>query len=212
MAVSSFDKVCKNITETTDFRDYVLRRSEAIDAAKVIGWKFFTSGDDYEGTKTPRGVELPNFQLQIDWGKSDDGDETHETVWSSSYQSFTMDVDNITDSSDLKNIVRKNFGVNRKCPTYNCNKDKVLEKFPGFARSVIFQTLSDKIVKAQERLRIDMIEVVNSESFKRERIRHHELHIINDINKVLKKYGKLATPQILREALDSYICHELMDS
>jgi hypothetical protein len=208
---SSFDKVCKNLADTPDFRSYLLRIGEVLDQAIVCGWEFHTSGSSHDGTL---GVALPGFKFLIDWGKNFEGldaGDLIQKVWESNMENFLIETDEFCTKPALLKLVRDNIGT-KKCPTYNCKEDKIKEKFVYFARARVSEHFLDKIDKTQTRLRAEMQKARASDAFNQDRVTYHERHIAEDIKKVLIKYQKVAKPHVLKMALDEFICHELMES
>lgn len=209
---SSFDKVCKHLTDTPDFKSYLLRIGEVLDQANICGWEFYDSGDVYGDT---RGVALPEYKFLIDWGKNPESQDMEpvliQKVWKSSAEHFLIETDEFCAKSALLKVVRDNFGT-KKCPSYNCKKDKVEEKFVTFARRMVSDFFLDKIDKTQTRLREEMKKTQESEAFKKARIAHHERYIVEDFKKMLVKYNKVLSPDILRQSFDEYVCHALMES
>lgn len=217
--LSSYDKICKHLRQTQDFADFADKCFRIMDAANVCGWEFRLGGSEMEGTL---GVKPPEWQLLIDWGKYDtsdddvserlirDGKDRIEKVAAEPGKwLFTMQV--IASDASLNKIVERNFGT-KTCRTYFCKKDKVMEKWPSYARHALRENLLDKIARTEEKLRQSMIDALRSEAFDQDRTTFFERGIAEDIKKVLLKYASVAKPHVLKMALDEFVAHEIMES
>lgn len=143
-----------------------------------------------------------NYEHRMDRNISDFG------IWSMQELFITQE--------EATAIVEATFGVNvdgmKKpiAPTYNCKKSKILEncyeKFSDFFRRQRPEEMENARKLLTEECRARLASSETSEVCEKAM----DDYTVGEIKKTLLRF-KGARPEILKRALDEYVCHEIMD-
>ena len=178
-----------------------------LEEAGVLGWRFQADHDE--------PTQLPRVYIQFGFGDLDKEDRARpETQKPTDY---TVQNWHFTLEEELKKIVERNFGT-KTCPSYFCKKETVKDgskKDPSFvsrAREHLEKVLDTEIAAANARLRAEALATIESPECGAARQAFFERTIIDDIKLVLLKWKDVATAPVLKQALDEYVAHEIMES
>jgi hypothetical protein len=111
----------------------------------------------------------------------------------------------------LDPILTDLFGT-KGYPTYNCKLEKAMEKWQAFARKTIRERNHDLLMEYATRCKLQMDAILASEGFAAAKKRHYELLVISDIREVVLRFYKKVGPEVLKEALDQVVIHDITES
>jgi hypothetical protein len=206
--ISSYDKIARHLFTTPDFQDFIKITRKRLEDAGVLGWRFQADNDE--------PTELPRVYIQFSFGDLDTQKERARPETSEPTGYETQDW-HFTLEDELKKIVDRNFGT-KTCPSYFCKKETVTDgtkQIPSFvskARDFLRKELSVEIAAANSRLRAEALATMESPECGAARQAFFDRTIIDDIKLVLLKWKDVATAPVLKQALDEYVAHEIMES
>ncbi len=205
--ISSYDKIARHLFTTPDFQDYVVIVRKRLEEAGVLGWRFQANADD--------PTELPRVYIQFSFGDVDKDERTRPETYTPN--DYNVQHWHFTLEEELKKIVERNFGT-KTCPSYFCKRETVMDgskkdtSFVSKAREHLQKMLTIEIDEANKRLRAEALATLESPECSAARQAFFERTIIDDIKLVLLKWKDVATAPVLKQALDEYVAHEIMES
>lgn len=197
---SSFDKINHSFLATAEWRDLQARFRETMAKARVSRWEF-SRHRNYQ-----TGMDEVSVSYVLDFG----GTEVNRSPDALGPEFRFPSGDALTDEL-LNRVAEVNFGT-RKCPTYNCKKDKLLKKWPEFARRKLVDGNMDVVAECERRIREQFVQMQASPELAAEKQRYFERGVIDEVRKVVLKYYGKVTPEVLKEALDEVVAHAIMES
>ena len=197
---SSFDRINQSFLGTAEWKDLNAKFRETMRTATISRWEFSRS----RNYQTGMDEVTPSFVLTfggVEVSRSPEGVG----------DSFCFPSGDALEDGALNRVAEVNFGT-RACPTYNCKKEKLLKKWPEFARKKLVDSNMDVVGEMERRVKLQAREILASPEFSADKQRFYERGVIDEIRKVVLKYYGKVTPEVLKEALDEVVAHAIMES
>ena len=207
--ISSYDKIARHLMALPDWKVMQTEFLRFLDSLHVTGCEFnvfrnYSKGGGPEEVDTKFVVEGTIGQYQ---SKMVLDTLSHFTGPS------TFPTGQLIPEAWCNEVVDRHFGKNKKqVPTYFCKKDKLEEKWPPAARLALVKEHEEKVGETLNRLVEEWKALNGSPAMIEGRTRHFELHVIEQIKKVMLQYGTAVRPAVLKEALDEYVAHAIMEA
>lgn len=193
---SSYDTVAGLLMRTSDFDALREKARTALKEAEVAKYEFeLGSGDG--------GTEVLGF-----FRASVAGQVLSRRTAERDVQGFWINWSEVLSEDELKTVVHSHFGTER-CRTYNCKLDKVLDKFPSQVWRKLSEDMDAELKRAQERIKRQMMKHLESSEMARDRQEFRNRIAIEGIKAAIRKFP--VTKEVLKQALDEYIVHEILE-
>jgi hypothetical protein len=212
---SSYDKISKHLLHCQDSRDTFRRLEEGLRSPKFVSYEFRLVK---EHGKPVRAV--PIFKVDVGIGT------ISRRIDSETIEVGRLDTWELGNIFPTTKIVDDNFGT-KHCPTYNCSKDRVAhggDNGIGFEEAVRdeigrqFGNRRDEngtvvpglLVEASVSVRQLLVDASSTPEFREAKFEFLRKHAIEDIIEVMSLYDCLGK-EVLREALDQFVMHQIME-
>ena len=199
MALSSYDKIGLAFTKSSEWKRLVEGFRTKLTPAGIVKYAC-QSYRDHE-----HDDHAVHVKLVLDYGKKAfEKDSTQ-------FENFHLALHLFVDDDELNQLAEKLFG-SKGHPTYFCKKEKLLKKWPDFARSQLVVANKDLIAEYEARVCAKRLEMLQMPELEQDKKRCYELAVIHDIREVVQKFYRKVGPEVLKEALDGVIMHDIMES
>jgi hypothetical protein len=199
----SYDKVITLLKQTDDFKMLKHRVMDRLNAHHFAGWHVET---DYSGNPYANG----QVKFADGFGFSVRPSTSTNNGAVSYYAYFSRS--DFVKKDELLKVIQDNFGVTKPgqkkpaVPTYFCNGDRVLEMM--WESDNLFDE-SDKTLEIRTHYSGFLTSLVGTDEYRAGLNAKRAEYIVEDIKKCLLRH-KDATPEIIKQALDMYLIHEVM--
>jgi hypothetical protein len=199
---SSYDKIGETLTKSEDWKRLSSDLAKELDEAGITGHKCTTS-QDYQ-TKDHEVVT----RLVLSFG-NESGQYGMEAF--DHFKDFQFPANTFLTDDRLNALARKLFGT-KGHPTYFCKLEKLEKKWPEFARLRFLSENKDAVEEYVKRVKTQRKKILASAEVQRDQKRTYELAVIEDIRKVVQVFYRKVGPEVLKEALDGVVMHDIMES
>ena len=205
---SSFRKVFASFMLTSEWKQVNLEFCKALDEAYIDRNEFarFTNF----GTNQP-DIRV-YFIVKYPVSESSEQESPVEIGKVKSTEDFYIKTGSILAKDYLNEVVEKNFGKKKSCPTYNCREETVKEYWPEFARQALTAGNQTKVDACKDRIRALFAARVMGDELKADRQRFYERGAIDEIRAVVLKYYGKVTPEVIQEAMREVVITSIIDS
>ena len=124
---------------------------------------------------------------------------------------FTFEVEKFVPQQSIEQLVDKHFGT-PECPTYNCKKEKVIEKLVARAKQDFLSYHQTDVDACRKKLFEQAQAIMETDAFKERKSRTYDLGVIAEFKSVLKKYANKVGPDVLREAFREFVTEDIMEA
>lgn len=207
MGKSSKEKICEAMYETDEFKALVNEARERLNSAKVIGYKGHYS--DYERKSSIK----VDFETDFCGAKKT---ETIDTTYVSLNQYWTLPRKLFISEASIEQVFNANFGILRpnstkkyRVPTYNVNRDTALNAFKDKAESHLFCQVDSLAYSASAALAKQVASFMVTPEADKLKQDATDRYTIDTIKSVLLRF-KNASPEVLRQATEEFVCASIM--
>jgi hypothetical protein len=203
---SSYSKVYHLLLNTPEGRALEIELIKACETAKIVAVTF----DLQPGEKHPEAVP----QFKIKFGSHDFSVRTEEAI--------VLHASHVVSSTACERVVDRRFGKDKQdgVSTFNCSRKVVdngiwksrgghIDSFGSWASSKIGEIHRARIIETQDRLKVELRHMLHTDDFKAARHEALKGYAIDAIVHVMSDYAWLGK-EVLKEALDAFICHDVL--
>lgn len=196
---SSYDKINESFLKSNEWKDANVHFREMLKVAGLDRYEFSRAHDYNTNTPTIETAYVLKFG------------EVEVTRSAEAFKDFRFPSGDALTDDELNRIPELLFGK-RGYPTYFCKKDKVLKKWPEFARKRLVDANMADVAAFEQRVVAQFQAVQTGEDLARDKKRFYERGVIDEIRKVVLKYYEKVGPEVIKEALDEVVAHAIMES
>lgn len=208
MGRSSFEKISEAMVETAEFKSLMIEIKERIESVKIT--HYAGACNSYE----PKASLMVHMESEYcgnkNVGASNVGNLKTNPFWTMSRDLYMPE--------SLKAIFNANFGVLKpnstkkfRVPTYNVKRDKALEHFAAFARNKISVEFDSLVKSKSSHIRYLALEFDGTPEADQIKQDARDRFTIDSIKETLLRF-KDARPEILKAAMDEFVCHAIMEN
>lgn len=202
---SSYDRVCNTLMSLPDFAFAESRFRSCLEKIEVQAVRY-TREIDYQKNitivasfmavcqVTGRKIAMPRYTVE-----RNDADDVD------------LPLADFVDQDVLRHLVTDNFGK-KHCPTFNCKEDKVREKLGKLANQRLEESNRQLVLDTKRRLLDAWREQLAAPEFREKMSRAYDEGVINEIKAVLLRYHEKVGAEVLKEALDQFVAHAILES
>lgn len=207
MAKSSKEKICDAMYETAEFKALVKEVEERLASAQAEDFKAIYS--DYD-RKASIQTTISTTHLGVKKTSAVSAGHISAPYWSISRNVLYSE-------DDLKAVFKANFGKLKPgstkkmlVPTYNVKKDVAFEEFRTRGLDRLGELASDAIRDCSVRIRTQVLSFMTTDEAKTMCQEATDRYTIDTIKATLLRF-KDARPELLKAAMDEFVCHAIME-
>jgi len=200
----SVQAVCALLDQTPEMKTLVSMVQATVESATIVGLSYNVRPDEQDERRRVNAAVKVRFNTG--------------TVYTFSVAPDSVGVHMFYNGDQLRHVVDTNFGVSvdprfkrKKVPTFGVKKDNILDKYIDHGPKTITTALEETCRATALRLKDDIRALLVSEEADAGKRRAWEDHVVLEIKKVLMRF-KSEPQEIIKRALDEFICHEITES
>ena len=208
MGKSSFEKISEALVETAEFKSIIVEVKERIRSAKITHYIGQCSSYD------PKATLIAQFETEY-CGKKESGGANVNNLKTNPFWTLSRD---LYAPKDFGAVFFANFGVLKpnskkkfRVPTYNVKQDKALEHFSSAARNKMSTEIDILLKEKSNSLRQQALEFDMTPEADQIKQDTRDRFTIDSIKETLLRF-KDARPEILKAAMDEFVCHAIMEN
>lgn len=208
MGKSSFEKISDSLFETDEFKSLMVEIKERIESVKITNYA--GACNSYE----PKASLMVHMESEY-CGRKCVGATNVSNLKTNPFWTMSRD---LYMPESFKSIFNANFGVLKpnstkkfRVPTYNVKRDKALEHFASNARNKISVEFDTMIKSKSSHIRYLALEFDGTPEADQIKQDTRDRFTIDSIKETLLRF-KDARPEILKTAMDEFVCHAIMEN
>jgi hypothetical protein len=208
MGKSSFEKITDALYETGEFKSLMIEIKERIQSTKITHYAGACNSYD------PKATLMVHMETEY-CGKKNEAASNVGNMKTNPFWTISRDL-YLPDS--FKAIFNANFGVLKpnstkkyRVPTYNVKRDKAYEHFASNARGKIAVEFDTMIKDKSSQIRNQALEFDTTPMADQIKQDTRDRFTIDSIKETLLRF-KDARPEILKAAMDEFVCHAIMEN
>lgn len=208
MGTSSFEKISGALFETAEFKSLMVEIKERIQSTKIT--HYAGACNSYE----PKASLMVHMESEYCGrkcvGATNVGNLRTNPFWTMSRDLYMPE--------SFKSIFDANFGVLKpnstkkfRVPTYNVKRDKAYEHFASKARNKVAVEFDVMVKEKSSQIRNQALEFDATSEADQIKQDTRDRFTIDSIKETLLRF-KDARPEILKAAMDEFVCHAIMEN
>lgn len=206
---SSYDRIFGAITRSPRWKSYMESIRTDFEKVGIVDYTFdhhtnYEDGNNYAVEARFHIGPILDVKISVDEDSTlfADAVSVNQIEWT--LNKF------FADEKRMDGILEGLFGT-KGYPTFNCTLENAKKKWSDFAKKQISDELQPLKAAFHERVVAQKNSIMASEEFIKAKQRHYDLLVIEDIREVVQKFYKKVSPEVIKEALDNVIVHDICD-
>lgn len=206
---SSYDRIFDAITRSSRWRSYMESIRTDFEKVDILEYTFShhsNYADDNNYVVEARFHIGPVLDVKVSF---DEDSALFADAASANQIDWTINKF-FSDEKRMNGILEGLFDT-KGYPTFNCTLDNAKKKWSDFAK----KRISDELHPLKDSFHLHVVaqkkSIMASEGFIRDKQRYYDLLVINDIREVVQKFYKKVSPEVIKEALDNVIVHDICE-